>query len=369
MCFQAAIAASPSLDVEMGSVESCGTYNLYQLPNRPFDRIPIYDQGELSTCYAYTASQMIDFWRFNHDSQATSLTSPLWTALIHKVNVPIHWNPDSLDFSRMTWVFKSLEKNGICEESVVNRAVEKLRNGNVLMTEPDIMYFFQTLWDEYQAHAKLFASNELVYELAYQKTAGLPYFQGKLVNSIKESFHFMTHYFKGQRLETLMSEVFSECRDQHLLPIQLPERESLGFAFSSNQKIMKRINTVLGQGQPLGVGYCSTLLDKGPGFRGIHLKPRMLGMAVNNNECGAHYSMIVGQRKADSGCQYLIRNTYGTHFWTDRWSCFCEDKASKGRYEECRASSADAKNLRVLGCWVNADDLASNVYDLTYFEN
>ncbi len=363
------LALAPCFAEGMDS-EACTPVNLYDLPHHPFDRIPIYNQGEMSTCYAYTASQMIDFWRFNQDPDSSDLTSPLWTALIHKINVPIHWNPDSLDFSRMTWVFNSLERNGICRASVVNRAVERLRNGNVNLSEPDLMFFFQTLWDEYQVPFGDLKTNEAVYGRAYEKVAALPYFEGKIQYSLKDKFHFMTHYFKGQRLETLMDEVFSECKGEALLPVTLPSRESMGLGFASNRKFTRRIEKTLARDEPLGIGYCYKILDEGPGYRGIHSPFRFLGMALNQSECSAHYSMIVGQRPgAQGGCQYLIRNTYGTNFWTDHFSCLCQKKGSNTHeHQECRASDADAKDLTVLGCWIDSQDLVSNAFDLTYFK-
>jgi hypothetical protein len=347
----------------------CPAVNLYDQPGSPFDRMPIYDQGELSTCYAYTASQLIDFLRFKKDPGASTLTSPVWTALVHKVRMPLHWNPDNLDFSRMAWVFKSLRHEGICKAEVVDRAIERLRNGNSKMLEPDLMAFFQQLWDEYQEQSALIGFSEGAYEAAYAKIASQPYFAERIENTLLEKFRFIDGRNKGQRLETLMNEVFNECLGENLIPANLPDWESLGLGFASNRKIIRKMNEILEGGSPLGLGYCSNLLEKGPGFRAFRMKPRILGVAFNTEKCGAHYSIVAGQRpRQDGSCEFLIRNTYGTGFWTDHFSCLCKsrDQAILGT-RECSASRAKRENLVVLGCWISGQDLANNTYDLTWF--
>ncbi len=348
----------------------CPAVNLYEVAGRPFDRMPIYDQGELSTCYAYTASQLIDFWRFKNQPESVDLTSPVWTALVHKVRMPLHWNPDNLDFSRMAWVFRSIEKEGICRADVVDRAIERLRNGNPRMQEPDLMAFFQELWDEYQEQASILGLNPGAYEIAYAKVSSQPYFAGRIEQSLIEKFRFIDGRSKGKRLETLLTEVFSECSGSNLLPMNLPRWKSVGLGFASNRKIIRKLNEVLEQGNPLGIGYCSNLLDEGHGYRAFKMKPRVLGLALRQEKCGAHYSIVAGQRpRHDGSCEFLIRNTYGTGFWTDHFSCMCKSRdPSIAGFQECRASEAERSNLQVVGCWISGQDLANNTYDLTWFQ-
>jgi hypothetical protein len=348
----------------------CPAVNLYEVPVRPFDRMPIYDQGELSTCYAYTASQLIDFWRFKNDPAARDLTSPVWTALVHKVRMPLHWNPDNLDFSRMAWVFKSLEREGICRAEVVDRAIERLRNGNARMQEADLMSFFQELWDEYQNQASILGLNPGAYDLAYAKISSKPYYADRIENSLVESFRFIDGGSRGKRLQTLLARVMNECTGENLLKVSLPDWKSIGLGFASNRKIIHKMNEILERGSPLGLGYCSNLLDEGPGYRAFRFKPRILGVAFRQAKCGAHYSIVAGQRpRRDGSCEFLIRNTYGTGFWTDHFSCMCRSRdPSIAGFQDCKASQAERNNQQVVGCWISGQDLANNTYDLTWFE-
>ena len=365
----AALIFSAPLSV---SAADCSPVNLYEAPDSPLHRIPIYDQGQMNTCYAYTGSQLVDYYRFKKDPKSRDLTPPIWTALIHKLHVPIAWNPDNLDFSRMTWVFTDLEKYGICKEKVVDRAITNLKNGNDQLTESDVMYFFQNLWDEFQTEKgqKITRrARERNYQRAYDKTAADPYFVGKIQYSMAEKFHWIAWGKEGDRLKFLMKEVFSECTGANLEKIALPSRKSIGIGFASNAKIMRGIDNILDSSEPAGIGYCYNVLTEPPGYKGIYVRPRILGMVLNNNNCGAHYSIVVGKRPtAKNGCEYLIRNSYGTGFWTDQWSCYCQTTNKMiPEYSECHASEAQTKGLRVLGCWIDGEDLANNTFDLTHF--
>lgn len=346
----------------------CTPVNLYDSQTSPFHRMPIYNQGELNTCYAYTASQLIDFYRFTKDQNATELTNPIWTALIHKINTPIHWNPDNLDFSRMTWVFDNLEDHGICKAEVMERAIDKLRNGNSNLTDEDILFFFQSLWDEFHNTKKIYHSREKTYQQAYDTVSKNEYFGGKIKTSLAEQFHFIVYRFEDKRLDALKNGVFGECKGMNLLPIELPPRKSSGFGFASNAKIQRHIEETLADSVPMGIGYCYNLVQNGPGFRGIKFKPRIIGMAFKNELCAAHYSMVVGKRpNAETGkCEYLIRNSFGTGFWTDKWNCTCRNsKKTKNEYFDCKASEAIKESLEVVGCWIDSGDLAENTFDLT----
>ena len=291
--------------------------------------------------------------------------------MIHKIHVPIHWNPDSLDFSRMTWVFKDLEKYGICKEAVMDRAIENLKNGNEQLTESDVMYFFQNLWDEFQTEKGQKITRrgrEKIYLHSYLKVASDPYFTGKIQYSMAEKFHWISWGKEGDRLKFLMKEVFSECTGDNLEKITLPKRDSIGIGFASNGKIIRGLEDILNQGEPAGIGYCYNVLTEQPGYKGIHFRPRILGMALNNDNCGAHYSIVVGKRPSANGCEFLIRNTYGTGFWTNQWNCFCESTNKLiPEYSDCHATDVLTKAVRVLGCWIDSGDLASNTFDLTHF--
>src|SRR5690606_14945415 len=102
-------------------------------------------------------------------------------------------------------------------------------------------------------------------------------------------------------------------------------------------------------------------------YRGATLRPRLLS-AINTRSCSAHYSLIVGRRKTGSSCQYLIRNSHGIGFWTDQWECMCErtDGASP-RFEDCRKERIVSGESKVVGCWVDRDDVGGNLYDLMHF--
>ena len=54
-------------------------------------QIPIYDQGYTPLCYAYTAAQMVDFWRITKGTRVTreiNLSTPLYAGLLYRMEEP-----------------------------------------------------------------------------------------------------------------------------------------------------------------------------------------------------------------------------------------------------------------------------------------
>jgi hypothetical protein len=120
---------------------------------------------------------------------------------------------------------------------------------------------------------------------------------------------------------------------------------------------------------PVGIGYCARIYADDPAVAALAAKssrflPRLAKVLDPN--CSAHYSMIVGRRKAANGtCQYLIRNTSGTGFWTKRYGCLCE-KANHAGFENCHYDAKTSpKSDRVVGCWIDEEPILNSLYDVS----
>ena len=97
------------------------------------------------------------------------------------------------------------------------------------------------------------------------------------------------------------------------------------------------------------------------------LLPRVLGIATQKS-CSPHYSLIVGKRPSSEAdhCDYLVRNSYGTGFWTNKYECYCEEK--DGSKRNCSAAKDKGNpDLKVLGCWIDGNDLSRVTFDIAHF--
>jgi hypothetical protein len=93
--------------------------------------------------------------------------------------------------------------------------------------------------------------------------------------------------------------------------------------------------------QSAGIQYCEKLLEKGPGFEGLNIFG--FGKMDKVNKRGVHASIVVGRRKKNGKCQYLIRNSYGEgRGYHKAWDC------EKGQV------------------WVNREDLERNLMEVTF---
>ncbi len=109
------------------------------------------------------------------------------------------------------------------------------------------------------------------------------------------------------------------------------------------------------------VGYCSHHMQN-EDYKS--LRPRAL-MAVLPG-CGAHYVMIVGQRKKQKSCQVLIRNSHNDRFWgREDQTCYCKFKdGSEGPCKKDEYSKEDS----VLACYYNRDRFLGETFDVSFFK-
>lgn len=94
--------------------QDCGTVNLITSKDSPFNKIPVLNQGNINICYAYTASQMADYYMIRTGSQQRSVHAG-WVAL----NYALSKGKRGLEIGHTKEALESLQKAGNCDfESV-----------------------------------------------------------------------------------------------------------------------------------------------------------------------------------------------------------------------------------------------------------
>ena len=419
----AVLATLLSLPFSARSDDAPCTYRtVYDSPDSPIHDIPIYDQGNTTLCYAYTAAQMTEYylrklgeWPLAGSSSSGSSNGisnngskehhipPLWVAVNYKGSrkLGIRFRKNNVGNGYIQTALADLGRAGFCDSETYDREISKFKNG-ISFNDADFLLFFEGFWqrrrnrpDEGYAEAIRNLLKNRVYgntvkemmgheiseedEMSSQEIPGdmTPEIPPGIYLDLKQIFETVSEVpfsmiQKKEKMDYLKDVVLASCKGDQISPANLPKRKAFGLGFGSNSKLKRLIDEKLNlaESEPIGIGYCSRVYSSKPGgaVKRKAFLPRFLRL-LNDGACGAHYSMVVGRRPAAGGsCEYLVRNTAGKGFWSKNRDCLCEKKNGAG-YENCRFSSESKTSDRVVGCWVGEEPLLNSTYDLSVMSN
>jgi hypothetical protein len=342
---------------------ACEDVNLFETNPRVLET-KIVNQGDMSTCYAHSLAALYSM------EKATRLEDSLhayWVAFTHKQRF-IHWKPRNLDYSLLSWAYSDIKNQGICPYNLVQDRIDEIKNG-INYSNDQLMFLLHTFFVKKKLHNisneskfKKVLSSTLAELKSESKKFELPWTLSDLstiLTPIKKKAHHQSfiRFLKHDVFQQCASAAFST--DENLL--------SLARGFEPNKTVQSRIEMALGLDKPIAIGYCSKrVLKANPSStKDARSFPRITRAFSGN--CGAHYSLLVGSRKVGKSCELLLRNSYGEGFWGQKgMKYWCLDESS-GTQRNC---SQDENNphLRVLGAWINAEKMAANTYEMSYFD-
>jgi hypothetical protein len=336
---------------------TCKAVNLYENPESPLHQIPIYDQGDLPICYAYTASQLIDYYLIERGLPRSESVHPFWIAYNHKANAPtlrsiIQWKKNRLGYSYMKWAFQDLRRNGACPAPIVQNQLDRFDGVLPEENKDDVN--------------RTLASTEVEDEEEGEENV-VQESQEELEDIKSTSVHEDPVARDKRLFKYLKTNLAPLCRADDRYEVEIPAAKVVVGWFSSNSKVARTLSYYLERKNPVGIGYCSNIFRGSPenpiSYTYRKGYPRLL-RAVKKG-CSAHYSVLVGQRpneKSPSQCDYLIRNSYGKGYWSKSKDCICQ--TSTGEQVACRYSAENPTPPgTVLGCWVGQSLLTSNLFD------
>lgn len=261
--------------------------------------VPILDQDGSGLCWAYTASTMIDAYRFSHGDPNTEIfTSPV--ALATKANA------------------KEKLKLSIFGETMLVLSNKPTNAKNGYGTPTDALDIAKS--DGYVCNHKVVSRHFPVTNFAlFEKDVGksytideidtecLPYWKQILAGAFP-SLAKTAHEMKQVSLLTASLSLDKLCTDKNIAKIKIPNAKMELLDPRSNEpKPIERMKSLLGRPnpQPVGITYCPNVL-RDPKQTAIDSRGRF---ACDN----PHLSAVVGGRTGPSGeCEYLIRNSYGS---------------------------------------------------------
>lgn len=337
------------------STKNCANINLYDL-NENLETIKIKDQGDMNTCYAHASSTSFNL----EQSNPKDFIHPYWIAFIHK-NRRIHWKPQDLDFSFLTWAHKDIEKNGVCDINFINEKLTRLKAG-INYPDDKLFYlykeFFNVKKDKHSWQKNITNTFKQLQRRAEDYTWN--------IDNVSFLLDLIKDKSKGIKLfPFLKAHVFNGC-ENHINKI-VPSLNSYGMAMESNEDLLNTIKLKLSENKLLSIGHCPDVTYD-PGFlktKPIGTMPRLFKSF--STKCGAHYANIAGMRKKKNRCEILVRNSYGKGFWSDKSiTCLCENKYN-GERTDCSKNTFSIKNSKVLGCWIDSERLLDSTYELNAY--
>src|ERR1044072_3918330 len=113
----------------------CSSVNLITEPDSPFRKIPVYNQGSLNICYAYSAAQILDWYQIKNGASKRNI-HPAWAALQYALGR----NRDKLEIGHPKEAIESMKASLHCDYETVESVVRETPTGlNSVETLNEVM--------------------------------------------------------------------------------------------------------------------------------------------------------------------------------------------------------------------------------------
>lgn len=310
----------------------CGSEVRLDRPGFSMEHVSVMDQGSVGLCYAYSASQMADAWRFSHgDTSYKHRTSP-WVIGMQSspfgLRTPAGGGTTEL-------AINAIRENGSCDkDSFANHLGKHVGVCPSFDCDEQVIYSKQietigNLYLEYRNYWKAHARMPLVFvfsgmDINPAEKNGPKDFRDEVAAATLECALSWGHDARAlpsidliQRLldegnptKIIASVVASECKAPINKIVDLPNAETISL---DQEKLEETLKEKFSQKnpQPVGINYCSRLL--------------LFGKNTNLSQpCGDHASLVIGKRTSPEGkCQVLIRNSWGSGCatYSPDWEC------------------------------------------------
>ncbi len=335
------------------SAKGCQRVNLLYKKWGLFPRqMPLYDQGKNGICYAYSAAQLVDYWRETHSVQFKNMkmaqSTPVYAALLARMyeQTPGYVSKATLSYGTVYGALMGIKTYGMCQEKVIEDSLNRFAKSKKINTK-DFLYETERYLTQHKPYRKKGVFRKYFMEPFenFKRKYRASEIDFKRVNETMKPF------LNSQDYISFMKAIFGDCfkkeniyLDTRRIPIpKVMEMDQN--AILMEEKVKELLNKKT-KAQPIGIGYCQNILEKS-NYLGINHK-RVTPQVLRG--CHGHASLIVGKRERGGRCQFLVRNTYGTHCKYD-WECM---KNKKGE---------------ALGIWVDAKALMKNTRRIYYLED
>ncbi len=334
--------------------QSCGTINYLTQENSPFEKIPVSDQDGAGICYAYTASQLLNYHILKTNQASELVMHPVWVALKASRRI--------LEAGSELNAINSVNNAGNCSYNRVEGALNLFSNNSNLTGSP-LVTFLETYARSLtrQARGPARPVNQSMIETAQDE-------------AIKEASSHCSDDVLWERLLPQLSTVSEtsvqlftrllqdSCSSQNLTQFQTPRAVNI-FPFDTHAHARSTMNAQIGKG-PFIFGYCSESWTN-PNFNGYSEIGRKYKEVDPN--CGMHSSMMVGRKQIGQHCYMLVRNSWGTSWgkWNENQKCICRHKVTREWVDECTFDEHGTGDYTVEACYMGQNQMSRNIQNIT----
>ncbi|MBC7384694.1 MAG: hypothetical protein H7301_00850 [Cryobacterium sp.] len=362
------------------------------------EKVAVRNQRSIGNCYAHTAAQMYDAWRFKHDEKADRQhqSSGFEIGQRFKLHDPIRFRDSSIDGGFVQKVIPVIfeneaKKRGTCSEAELNSV---FRSGNGPMTVDEfasgIMGLFNKYRSEFYRSRGRISDDDIRHPVAVQDRTQVasPARDRRNADFAPRNFGDSEAELRRDILGRGIVELKTYLLNHYTVnaPIRFDSLkadgdtvdmfETLGLAFCdpshrlfsqgefkarnlSTRKALNEIDSELNQGlneaYPVGISYCANILGEGR---------NAFQRLKNDDECLNHASLVIGRRtnQKTNRCEYAIRNTWGAarNFSIDSHS---GRPRADGNYHPDWTAEPEKGVV-----WVEGETLEKSVYEVQIME-
>jgi hypothetical protein len=348
---QAKSKSTQRLNVKGFVVESSECRPVDLNHNTVLKKMPVLDQDGMGICYAFTASQMIEFQAKKKGINRSF--SPIDASFISKIDD----KPQTfqLDAGQANTVVKNILKEGVASRTCIDKVIRKHTVGTTLSSE-EFLALVEDVWmarRKKSSEAKIKAdlkSTCAAYGIDTEKFS-------KLLIDLKKPF------------KTFLNDMFKECQEER----KQIKKEDLDLDLKikvsgPNSAIVKFLDQFLDKKELPTIAICAEILQGKPKHRGLLIADNKREYKKVNGKriCGAHSVLVSGRRKVGHSCEYLIRNSWGGSWAPKDMSCAC--KTPTAYYPDCSLNKEKHGNKVMVGCWVKEENLIPNTKNVLGFK-
>ncbi len=334
---------------------TCEPLNLVTEENSPFQKIPVFDQDGLNICYAYTASQLLDYELIKKGNKERSV-HPIWTALKYaeKNDRP------GINMGIAIDAIKAVQQYGNCPVETINSSLsEWTRKANA--TEIEVMGLIEKLVTVLPATA----SENIDATINRVITEHAPYCGGN--PTFDQLIPELRALSSMSSRDVLSNLVLSNCQSNP----QNISTSSPRFIFpKTDDEVSPALDKVLNDHKsPIAISYCAQALYESS-YVGITRTSKSPYVDLKS-DCSPHDSLIVGKKKIEGQCHYLLRNTWGSGFHhsnKDR-KCLCKNRKTGEFIDDCEEGLYNNGDNIVEGCWVSEELFSKNSFGITHLRS
>lgn len=314
----------------------CSPVNLITETDSPFSKIPVYDQKDSNICYAYAASQIVDFHLIKQGAQKPTV-HPAWLAL----NYALARNRKGLDIGHTKESIERLSEVNNCDFDTVKDALYSWA-GTRDIQESKIIAFIEKYSRPDRSPASFDTSSARMFS-ELRKMALNP-------------------------VDVISRILLPSCQNRQTVTV--PKVTKYNFSQLPDDSAFEKflVERIAKNPAPISIAYCSKVW-KDPEYDGIDFT--FFGKRDSlKKDCDYHESLVVGRKPAGNTCQLLVRNTWGTE-WKNgnrKWKCLCKDRTTGQFIDDCQESTHPDEKYSVEACWIPSDKLGRNVGVITFTE-